>query len=153
MPSKLPAVVLIGLAASVLGLAMARASRYAAADEAAVREVESRLVAAWGRGDAAAVGAMLADDFQHWSFSGARRGKAELMKTVAGSGAGETVTEDAVVRVYGDAAVYTARLLDRSAEGDSARTCVTDVFIRRAGRWVMVASHETLLPADAVRKP
>lgn len=139
-----------GLSGIPLGFASAPMSVPDQSDEVAIRELEAGLVAAWGKRDVKAVGQVLAEDFQYWSFSGERRGKAELLKAVAGSGDGETVTEDAVVRVYGDAAVYTARVVDRTGGGaggvSAFRTCVTDVFVRQGGRWRMVASHETLLP-------
>lgn len=141
---------LIGFSGVAVRLAASPLSAPTKGDEGAIRELEAGLVAAWGRRDVKAVGDVLAEDFQYWSFSGVRRAKAELLKAVAESGDGEMVTEDAVVRVYGDAAVYTARIVDRSAGGAGAvstsRTCVTDVFVRQGGRWRMVASHETLLP-------
>ena len=62
----------------------------------------------------------------------------------------DTKVEDPLVRIYGDAAVYTARIIDSGKHSDGqafiAKTCVTTVFIRRNGKWQMVADHETVLP-------
>ena len=54
-----------------------------------------------------------------------------------------------MVRVYGDAAIYTARVIDSgkhaSGEAFTSTTYITVVYIRRGGKWQMVADHETLL--------
>ncbi len=71
---------------------------------------------------------------------------------IKNSGEGETKVEDALVKVYGNAAVYTATIIDRSRNPDGttsiAKTCVTDVFIQRNRRWKMVASHESLIESQ-----
>lgn len=122
-------------------------------DEREILRLENALSAAWSKRDVAAAGALLADDFQYWSFKGARRNKADLLRTVAGSPSGDTKIEDPVVRVYGDTAIFTARIIDivksETGEALTTKTCVTDVFVRRHGKWLMVASHETLLPENS----
>ena len=54
-----------------------------------------------------------------------------------------------VVRVYGDAAVYTARITDSgkrpNGESFTTKTCITELYVRRDARWQLVASHESLL--------
>lgn len=73
---------------AVLVVADAPVSRVAQPDEGAIRDLEAGLAVAWGRRDVKAVGEVLAEDFQYWLFSGVRRGKADLLKVVAGSGDG-----------------------------------------------------------------
>jgi ketosteroid isomerase-like protein len=49
------------------------------------------------------------------------------------------------VRSFGDAAVVTGRTIATTggASPETVRLRFTDVFIRRAGRWQVVASHAT----------
>jgi ketosteroid isomerase-like protein len=121
-----------------------------AADEKEIFRLEDVIAKAWLNHDTATVGSIVADDFQSWSFKGARRSKADLLRTVEKNTENNTKVDDAVVRVYGDAAVYTARITDSGtrANGQSftAKTCVTEIYVRRSGRWQLVASHESLLP-------
>lgn len=123
--------------------------RGASADEKEILRLEDVLVKAWLKNDTATISSIVADDLQFWSFKGARRGKADLLRNVAKSEEGDTKVEDPVVRVYGNAAVFTARIIDsgKHANGEAftSKTCVTDVFVRRDGRWQMVANHETLI--------
>lgn len=68
--------------------------------------------AAWLKHDVTVISPVIADDMQAWSFKGARRGKAELLRAVEKSEESDTKVEEPVVRVFGDAAVYTARVID-----------------------------------------
>lgn len=118
-------------------------------DEKEILRLENVLTEAWLKRDLATIGHIVADEYQSWSFKGTRRGKADLLRTVEKSQESDTHSEDAVVRIYGDTAVYTARIIDTISNtgGQSApsRTCVTQVFVRRAGKWQLVASQDTLL--------
>ncbi|MDQ3917108.1 MAG: nuclear transport factor 2 family protein [Acidobacteriota bacterium] len=120
------------------------------ADEKEILRLEDVLVRAWLKNDTKTISSIVADDFQYWSFKGLRRGKSNLLRNVARSEEGETKVEDPEVRVYGDAAVFTARITDsgKHANGEAftTKTCITTVFVRRDGRWQMVADHETLIP-------
>ena len=124
--------------------------RSATADDQEILRLVDVLNKAWLKNDTATVSSIVADDFQSWSHKGAPRNKADLLRTVAQSEESETKTEEPIVRVYGDAAIYTARIIDsgKRANGEAftVRTCVTTVFVRRAGKWRIVADHETLLP-------
>ncbi|MDD5543025.1 MAG: nuclear transport factor 2 family protein [Acidobacteriia bacterium] len=54
--------------------------------------------------------------------------------------------DDVKVRVYGDAAVVTGQITEKSKFQDKDTSGVrrfTDVFVKRAGRWQAVASHES----------
>jgi ketosteroid isomerase-like protein len=119
------------------------------ADQKEILRLEDRLTKAWLKNDTATISSMVADDFQYWSFKGLRRNKADLLRAVARSAEGDTKLEDQMVRVYGDAAIYTARVIDsgKHANGEAftSTTCITVVYIRRSGKWQMVADHETLL--------
>ena len=122
-------------------------------DEKEILRLQETINSAWLRHDTATISSIVADDFQSWSFKGARRGKADLLRAVEKSAESDTKVDDPVVRVYGDAAIYTARITDsgKRPNGQSfvTKSCVTDIYIRRSNRWQLVASHESLLPNDS----
>jgi ketosteroid isomerase-like protein len=55
--------------------------------------------------------------------------------------------DEIVVRSFGNAAVVTGRTLvtTRGVTPQTVRLRFTDVFVRRSGRWLIVASQGTLL--------
>lgn len=89
------------------------------ADRNEVIRVDEELRQAFLQHDAAALNRLLADDWK------------------------------VVVRVFGDAALYTARIIDtgKHANGESfsVASCVIKVFVRRNGKWQIVAEHESLV--------
>ena len=141
---------LLLLAFAVICLAPTRAD--STDDQKEILHLEDTITKAWLKHDTATIGSIVADDFQSWSFKGARRGKADLLRTVEKNTESNTKVDNAVVRVYGDAAVYTARITDSvtrpNGETFTTKTCVTEIYIRRSGRWQLVASHESLLPDE-----
>jgi uncharacterized protein (TIGR02246 family) len=124
------------------------------ADEKEILRLHNALIEAWQKNDIPTLTSIVAEDFQYWSFKGERRTRADLLNAVA---RGQTTTdtdmhtetEDPVVRVYGDTAVLTCRIIDTGKHADGkpflGKTADTHVYIRRSGRWVLVAEHETLL--------
>jgi ketosteroid isomerase-like protein len=118
-------------------------------DEKEILRLTEIINAAWLKHDVATISPFIADDMQAWSFKGARRGKADLLRSVEKSDESDTRVEDPVVRVFGDAAVYTARIIDtgKRANGEtfSVTTVVTDMWARRGNKWQIVAEHESLL--------
>jgi phosphoribosylaminoimidazole-succinocarboxamide synthase len=52
---------------------------------------------------------------------------------------------DRVVRVFGEMAVFTAEVDDETPGKGVSKTRVTDVWLRRKGRWLFVQSHESLI--------
>jgi uncharacterized protein (TIGR02246 family) len=139
---------LLGVLLLAACLASARAD--SAGDEKEIFRLEDVITKAWLKHDTATIGSIVADDFQSWSFKGVRRSKADLLRTVEKNTESNTKVDDAVVRVYGDAAVYTARITDSgtrpNGETFTTKTCITEMYVRRDGRWQLVASHESLLP-------
>jgi uncharacterized protein (TIGR02246 family) len=152
MPSTMIKRLLV-VALAVVTAALSRAAD-TAADESEILRLHNALIEAWQKNDIPTLNSIVADDFQYWSFKGDRRTKADLLKAVArGQTSSDTdthtKTEDPVVRVYGDAAILTCRIIDTGKHADGkpflGKTADTHVYIRRSGRWVLVAEHETLL--------
>jgi ketosteroid isomerase-like protein len=107
------------LLVTLLSLSTAAVSRAAdtLADEREILRLHKSLIDAWQKNDVATLNSLIADEFQYWSFKGERRDKADLLKLVAKSHtSGDTDTqtevEDPVVRVYGDSAILTCRIID-----------------------------------------
>lgn len=98
---------------------------------------------------------VVADDLEYWSLKGKRRNKSDLLKLVAQDGEGTTTVADPQVRVFGDTAIYTARITDlgKDEKGATAEatTMVTTVFLRRNGKWQMVQDHDSLVAADPTK--
>jgi hypothetical protein len=111
--------------------------------------IEQQLAATWKEGRCSAWGAMLAPEWSVTHITGAVITKAEALDMCKAP----TVPIDAFevdeisVRPFGDAAVVTGRT--RVVTGGAAPGRVTlrftDVFVRRAGQWQVVASHATRL--------
>ncbi len=105
--------------------------------------------AAWLKHDVATISPLIADDIQSWSFKGARRGKADLLRSVEKSEETDTKVEEPMVRVLGDAAIYTARIIDsgKRAGGEpfSLTSLVTNVWARRGGKWQVVSEHQSVV--------
>ena len=137
----------------LLALVLALASSQGG-DPTAVRaleEIEQRLAATWQNGDCAAWGAMLAPDWSVIHITGdvIRKTQALEMCKAPRDGTERVKIEDVVVRVFGNAAVVTGRTT--ASSGGAKPTTVTlrftDVFIRRAGHWQVVASQATQVPS------
>lgn len=94
-----------------------------------------------------------ADDLVYTSSEGSRFGKAEIM---AGFGEAEPADEspaisytgvDVNVRVYGDTAVVTFKLIGSPADGsDQLGYFNTGTFLKRHGTWQVVAWQATKIP-------
>jgi ketosteroid isomerase-like protein len=119
---------------------------------AAARELESiehQLAASWNAGDCAGWGAVVAPEWSVIHINGEviRREDVLQMCQEPRPPNQELSIDELSVRTFGDTAVVTGRTRVITG-GDDASTLTlrfTDVFIRRAGRWQVVASHATRL--------
>lgn len=125
------------------------------ADAAVVKELtrlEEQLGATWKKGDCDGWGAIVAPEWSVIHVNGATITRAQAVAMCASPSAPiETFTiDDVSVKVFGDAAVVTGRtaVTIGGKDAGTARLRFTDVFIRRAGRWQVVASQATSLADD-----
>lgn len=106
--------------------------------------------------DVAAMERIEADEFTITHANGQVLTKAQEIANLKQPGPRDTSlvfgTEDTKVRVYGDAAILTGVFFSRSNAGIQ-RSRYTDVYAKRNGRWQVVASHLTNLPAAAPQTP
>ena len=104
------------------------------------------------KADKAALDSLLADDLTYGRTSGVRHSKAEVMALVGAGGpyALDYSTPDSLVaRVYGETGVVTGLLkVKLSAQPAPYTLRFTDTWVRRAGRWQLVAFQATRLPAS-----
>ena len=108
------------------------------------------------RGDKSAFERYTADTYIETEFNGAVTTKAKILDnflTPPSSMKPTLEIQDVQVHVYGDTAVMSSREIYRAeANGqkiiNSSRT--TDVWLRRDGRWQLVASHGSQIPAERV---
>lgn len=120
-------------------------------DVAAILHLEQRLASAWVAGDRAFIEALLAPDWAVTDAAGRVLSRSQVIEeTFVGSERRiETMTiDDVAVRVFGQAAVATGRTRASGSYQDIAVSVVlrfTDVFVRREGRWQIVASHGSMV--------
>lgn len=135
---------------SVLGQSQTGKSRAATKSEAELIQLERDIGQANIRRDKAFFERIEADEFLFTDSAGGITTKAE---DVAGldKPAGETRliaydVDDARVSLYGKNAVVTGRVTSTYRNKDKetvVRTRFTDVFVRRNGRWQIVAGHSS----------
>src|SRR5262249_47490960 len=97
--------------------------------------------------DCAGWGALLADDWSVTHIDARMITKGEALDMCRTGPSVSTTVDQLKVRSYGDAAIVTGRTA-ASVAGTAEQVTLrfTDVFVRRVGRWVIVASHATRIP-------
>lgn len=129
----------------------------AAPDAAELSKLLNEFLAGAGRNDAAVHDRFWADDLIYTRSAGVRINKEELMKGVRSATApkaGDPVTvytaEDIKIQQYGSAAVVAFRLVSTTAKADGTKTVGnnlnTGTFIKRNGKWQVVAWQSTVVP-------
>jgi ketosteroid isomerase-like protein len=112
-----------------------------------LEHIEGQLATTWKNGDCDGWGAFLAPDWSVIHITGTVMTKAQALEMCRASRAPiEKFSMDELrVRAFGDAAVVTGRSVFATggASGVTITSRFTDVFVRSAGRWQIVASHAT----------
>ena len=116
----------------------------AAATTRELTEIEARLATTYKSGDCDGWGALLAPEWSVIHITGAEIKKADALRTCKSpeTRIDSLASDNIVVRAFGDAAVVTGRTT-ASAVGQPVVLRFTDVFVRRDGKWQVVASHAT----------
>lgn len=110
----------------------------------------NELAEAMKRRDATPFARVLADDFSEINAEGQVVGKAQVLAAVPRVSFETYAMSDLKVRAFGDAAITTFRLTSKgSLDGRdfSGEYIETTVWIKRDGRWLVVAAHATRVPA------
>jgi ketosteroid isomerase-like protein len=137
---------------SLLLVILAAVSAQSESTSKTLADIEQQLVKAILTGDQKTYSDFLADDWSVINTDGSILTKEQVLREmfVTGQRKVETAAIDEVkVRDLGDMAVVTGRTTASGVirgERVTARLHFTDVFVRRAGRWQIVASQGTLIP-------
>lgn len=129
----------------------ATTSSSASGAEADLLKIEREWLDAYMKSDAAALERITADDYNMTAPTGQVMTKAQeiaMLKSVP-AGALKLSTEDTKVRIYGDTAVLTGILNQNGMDAGKPRTLrlrYTDVWVKRGGRWQVVAAQLTNMP-------
>lgn len=113
-----------------------------------LERIEAQLADAWKNRDCTGWGALLADDWSVTHISADVITKAQAMEMCRTGPPVVSAVDQLAVRSYGDVAIVTGRTI-ASSTGDppvSVRLRFTDVFVKRDGRWLVIASHATQMP-------
>ena len=127
-----------------------RNSKAALQPEQALRELEHQWNEALKNHDIAALSAILDDQFIFTDDQGRVLNKAQYIDHVSQMKVESYTVEDTTVHVFGDTGVVTGRWSGKitvADKDDSEAVRYTDTFAKRLGRWRVVASQETRIPA------
>jgi hypothetical protein len=127
----------------------AASAQQQSSDEAQLLQLEKGYCTAHLERDAGWLGKLLADDYTGVHSRGGSETKNEAIASLKDpkNAYSACVEKDMKARVYGDAAVVTGRqIYSGSYKGEPFKdreVLWTDTFIRKGGRWQVVASHST----------
>ena len=136
--------------------------RQLGAAEEEVRKLERAWLDAYEQHDTKAMAAIVSDDFLITFADGSMQTKPQILASIRAprNPAGPSFkfhTEDVRARVYGDAVVVlTGRVVTEfTRDGKAVReqNRYTDTYVRRQGRWQVVASHLSNVAPPRPQKP
>ena len=124
-------------------------------DEQELRRLEDEWLGSYVRGDKATFDRIVADDFTGTDESAKLRNKTqerELLQVPPNSIKTSLTNEDVQVRIYGNAAIVTGRIVVKTQlSGQSEigfQSRFTDTFLKRQERWQVSARHYSRLPPE-----
>jgi ketosteroid isomerase-like protein len=127
----------------------------ASQDEQALRRLEDEWLGSYLLGDKTTFDRIVADDFTGTDESATIRNKMqerELIQPPPPSIKSSLTNDDLRVRIYGDAAIVTGRIVAKiqpSGQSDIAfQSRFTDTFVRRQGHWQVASRHYSRLPPE-----
>lgn len=127
-----------------------------ASDEQELRRLEDEWLSTYLRGDKATFDRLVADDFTGTDESAVLRNKTQERELVQAPPTGaikvSLTNEDVQVRVFGETAIVTGRIVQKAErpgqDSFGFQTRFTDTFLKRQGRWQVVARHYSRIPLE-----
>jgi hypothetical protein len=119
--------------------------------ERELKRLEDEWLNSYLRGDKQAFDRVVANDFIRTDESGKVATKDEekaLVQAPPASVKASLANEDLQVRVFGSAAIVTGRIVSKVQDNLSFQSRFTDTFIKRDGRWQVVARHYSRIPIE-----
>ena len=140
------------LTGMILIVLMLIACGYASAQDnsaQAVQKLERAWLDAYEQRDEKAMNAIVAERFTITFPDGSRQTKPEIIASIkaarsSGRPAPKFHTEDVQARVYGDTVILIGRVVtewQRDGKAMKEQQRYTDTYVKRDGRWQVVASH------------
>lgn len=121
--------------------------------EQELKRLENEWLNSYLRGDKQTFDRIVADDFTRTDESGKFATKAEertLVQAPPDSVNASLTNEDMQVRVYENAAIVTGRIVSKVQGSLNFQSRFTDTFIKREGRWQVVARHYSRVPTERI---
>jgi ketosteroid isomerase-like protein len=128
----------------------------ASKDEQELKRLEDEWLNTYLRGDKGTFDRIVADDFSGTDESAVLRNKAQEKELVIAPPPGgikvSLTNEDVQVRIYGDTAIVTGRIVQEAErvgqDSFGFQSRFTDTFLKRQGRWQVVARHYSRIPLE-----
>lgn len=122
--------------------------------EQEVRKLERAWLDAYERYDAKAMNEIVADDFTITFTDGSMQTKPQILNSLKAprnpnNPPPKFYTEDVQARVYGETVILIGRVTSewqQSGKAMKEQNRYTDTYVRRNGRWQVVASHLSNVP-------
>ncbi len=111
-------------------------------DEQAISQIEMQWCAGIVKADAAAIGALLSEDFTDVTMDGSVENKAQALADLKIDKTTVCDTDELKVRVHGDSAIAVGRTKWVTPKYNMYYR-FTDSYVRRDGHWLAVASQST----------
>jgi ketosteroid isomerase-like protein len=96
--------------------------------------------------DSAALGCILADEFEEADFDGSLINRATMLASAANPGNGHDELADLHAHLFGNVAYVRGIGVHIENGRSTKKTRFTDIFVYRDGRWQCVAGHDSRLP-------
>jgi ketosteroid isomerase-like protein len=152
--------VTLALPFSVLPMSESQAGQVNEAEQD-VRKLERAWLDAYEQHDARAMNTIVADDFVITFPDGSMQTKSQVVDSIKAppnpaNPSPKFYTEDVRARVYGDTVILTGRVVTeylRNGKTVKEQYRYTDTYIKRQGRWQVVASHLSSAPQPEQRSP
>ena len=114
--------------------------------EAEVRKLERAWLDAYEKKDVSAMTAIVSDDFTITFADGSIQTKPQIIESLKrpGGGTSKFTTENVQSRVYGDTVILIGLVISewkQNGQPMSDRSRYTDTYVKRNGKWQVVASH------------
>ena len=122
--------------------------------EQEIRRINREVAEAGLRGDKATAERLIADDYLYTGMDGSTRTKAQIIKDMQPLPANinySSRVEDVVIRDFGGTAVMSYRMVEDvevNGQKNSMQYRSTDVFMRRKGKWQLIATHTSTIPSN-----
>ena len=117
-----------------------------AKDKAALVQIEHRWARAAEQHDSAALGCLLADEFEEADFDASLINRSTMLVNSMKPSNGHSDLVDLHVHVYGGVAYVRGIGVNSNNGRPAGKTRFTDIFVYRDGRWQCVAGHESRFP-------